>query len=353
MKRIASFILFATGLLVEPFCQAEITISTVIVGDPENSPDMLNSGSVPGIGSVSYTYHIGTYKVTNGQYTAFLNAVAATDTYSLYNPNMEGKYGGITRSGTAGSFTYEATRPNAPVNYVSFWDAARFANWLTNGQGSGGTETGVYILTSDGINNNTITRDATAWASGGVAIASENEWYKAAYYSGLPTGADGDGYWLYPTQSNSISTEDANYGSSVGNVTDVGTYSEDASHYGTFDQGGNLWEWNEGILPNSTRGLRGGSFGSPNLRLQSSFRNSGGPTVEDSIIGFRISRIPGPPTWAGYPIADETGNVDTTPWLNWINVAAAPWIYSYGLSGWLYCPEEFVSEAGAWVYLPN
>ena len=29
---------------------------------------------------------------------------------------------------------------NKPVNYVSFWDAARFANWLTNGQGSGGTE---------------------------------------------------------------------------------------------------------------------------------------------------------------------------------------------------------------------
>jgi len=31
-----------------------------------------------------------------------------------------------------------------PVNYVSWFDAARFSNWMTNGQTSGGTETGVY-----------------------------------------------------------------------------------------------------------------------------------------------------------------------------------------------------------------
>ena len=34
---------------------------------------------------------------------------------------------------------------NRPVNYVSFWDAARFSNWLHNGQGSGDTESGAYV----------------------------------------------------------------------------------------------------------------------------------------------------------------------------------------------------------------
>ena len=36
-------------------------------------------------GSVGYNYNIGKYEVTAGQYTEFLNAVARTDTYGLYN----------------------------------------------------------------------------------------------------------------------------------------------------------------------------------------------------------------------------------------------------------------------------
>lgn len=99
--------------------------------------------------------------------------------------------GGITRSGTSGSYSYSVKTGfgDKPVNFVSFWDAARFTNWLT----SGNTETGVYRLNNvTNPVNNTITRDATAWANGGVAIASENEWYKAAYYDG------NGGYFDYP-----------------------------------------------------------------------------------------------------------------------------------------------------------
>ena len=33
-----------------------------------------------------------------------------------------------------------------PVNYVDFYDALRFANWMNNGQGNGDTETGAYTL---------------------------------------------------------------------------------------------------------------------------------------------------------------------------------------------------------------
>ena len=44
-------------------------------------------------------------------------------------------------------------------------------------------------------------------------------------------------------------------------MTDVGAYTGSASPYGTFDQDGNAWEWNEQILfSGSYRGLRGGNF---------------------------------------------------------------------------------------------
>ena len=32
------------------------------------------------------------------------------------------------------------------MNYVTWYDTIRFANWLNNGQGTGDTETGAYTL---------------------------------------------------------------------------------------------------------------------------------------------------------------------------------------------------------------
>lgn len=182
---------------------------------------------------------------------------------------MGGIYGGIQRSGSSGSFSYTATKPHAPVNYVSFWDAARFANWLKTGD----TETGVYNL--GGVTNpvnSTITRDTTAWANGGVAIASENEWYKAAYYD--PTKGGIGGFWKYPTQSNVAPSNQlvspdhgnsANYYShgftdSDSRITKVGIFANSSSYYGTFDQGGNLWEWIDEAGDGLNRVVRGGEL---------------------------------------------------------------------------------------------
>jgi formylglycine-generating enzyme required for sulfatase activity len=55
---------------------------------------------------------------------------------------------GIGRQGSPGSYTYATggAAQNMPVHFVSFYDALRFANWLTNGQGGGDTETGAYTL---------------------------------------------------------------------------------------------------------------------------------------------------------------------------------------------------------------
>ena len=247
-----------------------------------------NSADTTGYGAVNYDYYIGTYEVTNSQYTSFLNAVAATDTYGLYNSGM-GTHpsGGIQQSGSSGGFSYtvKSNMANRPVNFVSFWDAARFSNWLT----SGNTEVGVYALgdVSQPVNG-TITRNVTAWQAGGVAIANENEWYKAAYYDpDLNAGAGG--YWDYAHQSNSIGTGDAHYGNAA--TIEVGSY--EASHYGTYDQGGNVWELLDDIKGDSDhlRVMRGGAYttSSSNVDwLSRIISGSRSPTREAVDIGFRI-----------------------------------------------------------------
>ena len=265
---------------------ASITIPTVPIGNPGNAADST------GYGSVAYTYNIGQTEVTNAQYAAFLNAKAASDSFNLYNANMASSFGGITRSGSAGSYTYSTVsgRENNPVNYVSFWDATRFANWLHNGQGSGDTETGAYTLTSDGISGfTTITRNA-GWQ---WAVTSEDEWYKAAYHQPASAGGDSDNYWQYPTQSNTVpTTGQANYNNVIGNTTPVGSYG--ANYYGTFDMGGNVFEWNEAISLGTNRGLRGGTFSFNDNNLRADLRSISNPSSQLDIIGFRVSQVPGP-----------------------------------------------------------
>jgi sulfatase modifying factor 1 len=277
---------------------AQISIPTVSIGNAGNAADTRQmSDGTRGYGSVAYAYNIGSTEVTNAQYAAFLNAKAASDPFGLYNgngvsTNMAGSFGGITRSGSAGSYTYATVsgRESNPVNYVSFWDATRFANWLHNGQGSGDTETGAYTLTAGGISANTVTRNA-GWQ---WAVTSENEWYKAAYHQPASAGGDRDNYWLYPTKSNAApTTAQANY-SGVGNTRPVGSYA--ANFYGTFDMGGNVEEWNESILSGgSTRGTRGGAYDEgSSVGMQAHFRNNDGPTASARYNGFRVSQIPGP-----------------------------------------------------------
>lgn len=284
MKRALLYLTLLTSLKLS----GAIEIETVLVNDAGNLDDFY------GYGGVAYNFYIGTYEVTNAQYSAFLNAMAADDPHGLYHPDMSGGLGGITRSGEPGGYAYSTIsgRENHPVNYVSFWDAARFANWLSTGD----TESGVYNL--GGISspvNGTITRNEGAWANGGVAIASEDEWYKAAYYSGSPTGTGGDegdslGYWTHPKQGFNLSAADFNINNQVGDLTAVGNYISNATHYGTFDQGGNVFEWNDSIS-GSGRGQRGGDYTSSIIQLQSSVSFFPIPVVESAGLGFRVSSL--------------------------------------------------------------
>ena len=68
-------------------------IETVSVGNPGNAGELSGAGAggCGGdrfCGAVDYTYRIGKFEITAGEYAEFLNAVAVTDTYELYNVEM-------------------------------------------------------------------------------------------------------------------------------------------------------------------------------------------------------------------------------------------------------------------------
>ena len=292
------------------------SLSFVTVGDPGNVADPYTGSQ---FGSVPYTYQMGTYDVTVAQYVAFLNSVATqSDPYGLYNlymtPTEQFNTVGISQTSVAGSYSYAVwgTAPgaaNMPIWAVTWGDAARFCNWLQNGQPTSGTEaagtteTGAYTLNGD-----TLTLTETRNAGATYFIPSENEWYKAAYYSG---GGTNSAYYIYPTRSNTppinilspTGTNNVNdydqYGTGNGGFTDptnfltpVGSFADSPGPYGTYDMGGDVIQWNEAIDSGSLRGIRGGGWGNNSYFMDSDFRFDETPVYEfNGDVGFRVASI--------------------------------------------------------------
>ena len=88
--RIATLAALTVLVLGTTMANAQVSFTWATVGDPNNPADPLNSGSVPGIGSVGYTYKIATTEVNLNQYTAFLNVVdpSGANPYSIYISNL-------------------------------------------------------------------------------------------------------------------------------------------------------------------------------------------------------------------------------------------------------------------------
>jgi sulfatase modifying factor 1 len=312
-----------------------VTIDWVTVGDPGNAADF-NS-----LGAVAESFLVGKYEVTIAQYTQFLNAAAKSDPYSLYSPSMASNLNsaGIARTGVAGSYTYSIVGPagatpsganspgNRPVTFVTWFDAARFANWMHNGQLSGtasamSTEFGAYTLIVGQTSGTAPARNPDAK----FFIPTLDQWYKAAYYKGGSTNA---GYWKYPTQSDQrpgnivgsglnqanyridstliLSVTQSNVISSGQNyLTNVGAFSNSPGPYGTFDQGGNVWEWNDlSGSPSVMRGFRGGGWGRIGLDdLETSQFIEISTHANGSAYGFRLARpLSGP---SGVPEIDPS-----------------------------------------------
>jgi formylglycine-generating enzyme len=72
----------------------------------------------------------------------------------------------------------------------------------------------------------------------------------------------------------------------------VGAYTGTTSPYGTFDMGGNVFQWNEALrIGGMFRGLRGGYFEDPSGNTLSSGRSASLPDSEGSAYGFRVASI--------------------------------------------------------------
>jgi formylglycine-generating enzyme len=253
-----------------------INMDFVAVGNPGN-PGELSGHSVGGegpdriCGAVGYVYRIGTYEVTADQWAAVIAA----------DPNV----------GNAGSWS-----GLQPAGGVSWYEAARFCNWLTTGNGNDG----YYPVSGGTATPNALSHDAYAALHGTTYfIPTEDEWYKAAYYDGSTNT-----YYDYPTGSNTLPTRVAG-GTAAGtavyeldyrsgtpaNVNNAGGLSP----YGTMGQGGNLWEWNETLIY-SSRGRRGGGFtgSAASTSLCAACSDSDTPSSEYNGNGFRVASVPEP-----------------------------------------------------------
>ncbi len=329
MNKVRLFLMTIATVMFAVAAQA-VTIDWVTVGDPDNDPDDT------GYGTVDYNYNIGKFEITAGQYVEFLNAVAKADPYGVYqsvmaNPYDYGHYWGshVFQTGTSGSYVYTVADDyaNRPMGGVNWANAARFCNWLGNGQpiaaeGTLTTETGSYTL--NGATTNAQFVNIVREDDAEYVIPTLNEWYKAAYYD--PEKPGGAGYWDYATRSDTIpgnNTNDttgnnANYdingteaGYCIGDPyyrTPPGTFANSESPWGTFDQDGNVREWCEewnSTAPESRRWVGGSYIGDEDpARMKSeSFFSSNVATFSGYALGMRIAYLgsltPVDVTWTG------------------------------------------------------
>lgn len=325
------------GLPAGPAASAGLTIKTVLVSSPGNSAD-----PATGYGSVAYPYRIAKSEITVGQYVTFLNAVAQVppnptiaalwsaemaskqeDTGPLIIRNGSGTPASPYRYAVAASAKWKERAAERPVSWVTWWDAARFANWMHNGGIKGAdTETGAYTLVSFQASGQV---PRNAWAR--WWIPSEDEWYKAAYYD--PTKPGGPGFWAYATRSDipprDVLVPDAQgrprrvplapaanfnevykpYRRDKGGVlTPVCSYAskvrrhDSRGPWGSCDQAGSLWEWTEAVYPGSENHIvRGGSWGPGLTAPARQKRRDYGPmgsagAYRDDDTGFRLATRP-------------------------------------------------------------
>lgn len=269
------------------------------------------------VGAVAYTYQIGMYETTNEEYAIFLNSVAArSDPYGLYDARMA-----ISRVRQGdGTYRYTPSDPEAPrkpVVYVNLFSAMRFCNWLHNGaELEGDTETGAYRLLGNlPEDTNKIKRSAGAR----YFIPTEDEWYKAAFYS-----KDRESYSLYATKKDVALRNEINFNfdpfdGNTGALLETGLLNT-PSWFGTFDQSGNAEEWTESIYqrsPDGSRYTRGGSFSDysgENATINRSVSSAGFDFVRPEskfsfgsqatgTLGFRVAAAP--------DVASGTPNFDT------------------------------------------
>jgi formylglycine-generating enzyme required for sulfatase activity len=271
----------------------EFTIDFVEVGDAGNPDDSGTTGSYHSVfGAVDYVFRIGTYEVSREM---------------IDKANAEGNLG-LSMMDMTGIGAGNA--PTQPAVGISWNEAARFVNWLND---QAGVSHAYKFALQPGETGYDPSADIKLWQSGDTGynpanpyrnsdakyfLPSEDEWYKAAYYSGA-----GATYFDYPTQQDApdvptpvvsgTDPETAVYNDQTLSAGPAAiTQAGGLSHYGTMAQGGNLWEWVESAFDSTNdsasenRGVRGGGWFIDELDLRSSARSGDAPAAKVLLFGY-------------------------------------------------------------------
>jgi formylglycine-generating enzyme required for sulfatase activity len=227
-----------------------------------------NAADTNGYGAVSYTYQISATEVTIAEYQA--------------------------SGATGGSYWDDTTRHGgggAPAAKISLYEAMKYCNWLT----SGNVDNGAYVFSGGSYQS---TDRASAVAAYGMvfALPTEDEWYKAAYY----TGNSGDLWSLF---ANGTDTPPV-HGTAAGWNYYSNGYVNSPPDYvwmpgyggveqnGTYDMMGNVFEWT--VNPGGV--ILGGCYDNNVYTLSSSIRSFIDPAASSGAVGFRVVAIPEPAT---------------------------------------------------------
>ena len=223
-----------------------IDLDFVTIGNAGNAADDR------GYGAVDYEYQIGMYEITVKQWSKISSAA------------------GIYKNGYWSG--------NQAAGDMSWYEAVQFCNYLT----SGDKYAGAYKFDASGVFIG-IDRDAALSVYKDIyVLPTEDEWYKAAYYTG-------SGYSKYANGLNTppIAGLEANYDRQMYNPWNVGSGAVEQN--GTYDMMGNVLEWNETILTGRFRCIRGGYFINDKYYSTSSVRTTYQAQNYDCGIGFRIA----------------------------------------------------------------
>jgi formylglycine-generating enzyme required for sulfatase activity len=162
--------------------------------------------------------------------------------------------------------------PRHPVTEVSWLDAIRFCNLLSQQAGLPPS----YTLSDDPDGRDV----ACDWTAGGYRLPSEAEWEYAcrAGTTGVRYGELDEIAWYVDN--------------SGGTVHDVATRAPNA--WGLHDMIGNVWEWCWDVYDPRVYGpyrvFRGGGWSDPPRGCRASCRRKSHPTFSVDDLGFRLAR---------------------------------------------------------------
>ena len=174
---------------------------------------------------------------------------------------------------------------DCPADVISWYDAARYANWLSAEEGLDD------CYSSDG----TETADANPYDCSGYRLPTEAEWEYAAR-AGLDTTYSGG------DDVNDVAWTSGNSGDASHPVC---TTTQRENAWALCDMSGNLWEWTNdwygspdeapmtnptGAASGSQRAFRGGSWSFDALSAQVAARNADDPGYHGGNFGFRLAR---------------------------------------------------------------